>query len=365
MRPFPLAMLLAPLVFLTGTLHALDVGEKAPSLTSAAWVKGGPAEVGKGLLLVEFWATWCGPCKTSIPHLTKLGEKYKDKLTIAGLSSEEEEVVKPFVTAQGANMEYHVGVADESLNQGYMTGRDGIPFSFLIGADGVVLWVGHPMAIEPVLAAVVAGTFDAKAEGARAKTRQELQEMLQEDPGADQDGFLAKVTAKATAMLRDDPSDEMAFQVAVGVAKHRQDHAGVRAVLAGIPVATLSGGRAAEIAIAVAGDPDAADRNLDLAWAFAERALVAAPGEAQSHSAAAHVRYALGMLDEAIAEQLLATKADPEHAADLLFYREALRLRDLAKAGKPLTPPATLPAAKPLPAVKPAAPASTGAGNVP
>ena len=365
MRISPLALLLTSVLAIPGGLMALDVGEKAPALTSAAWVKGGAAEVGKGLLLVEFWATWCGPCKTSIPHLTKLAAKYPGKLTIAGLSSEEEEVVKPFVAAQGANMEYHVGVADESLNQSYMKDRDGIPFSFLIGADGVVLWVGHPMELDGVLEAVVAGTFDAKAEGARAARRAELQELLQQDPGADQNAFLAKVSAKAAALLHDDANDEMGFQVAVGVAKHRQDHAAVRAVLTGLPLDKLSGARAAEIAITVAGDPEVTDRNLDLAWALAERAVAAAPDDATAHVAAARVRYALGLLDEAIAAQEQATKLDPDLGGDLLFYREALRLRELAKAGKPLTPPATLPAPKPLPEIKTMAPPSGGAGNVP
>lgn len=366
MRITPLALLLTSLIVLTHGLPALDVGDKAPALTSAAWVKNGPADVGKGLLLVEFWATWCGPCKTTIPHLTKLGKRYGDKLTIAGLSSEEEEVVKPFVTAQGPAMDYHVGVADEALNQSYMEGRDGIPFSFLIGADGVVLWVGHPMEIEPVLAAVVAGTFDAKAASLRAKKHQELQELLQQDPGADQEGFLAKVSAQAAALLKDDPSDEMAFQVSVGVAKHRKDSAGVRTVLASLPIAQLSGSRAAELAITISGDPAVADRNLDIAWALADRAVSAAPTEANSHLAAARVRYALGMLEEAILAQEQAAKREPELAADLLFYREALRLRDLAKAGKPLTAPAVVPAsAKPVPEIKTMAPPAADANTVP
>lgn len=359
MRITPVALLFTSLIALTGGLQALEVGDKAPALTSAAWVKNGPAEVGKGLLLVEFWATWCGPCKTSIPHLTKLGKQYGDKLSIAGLSNEDEEVVKPFVTAQGAAMDYHVGVTDEALNQAYMEGRDGIPFSFLVGADGVVVWVGHPMSIEPILAAVVAGTFDAKTEGLRAKKRQELQELLQQDPGTDQEGFLAKVSAQAGALLKEDPSDEMAFQVSVGVAKHRKDSAGVRAVLASLPIAQISGSRAAELAVTISGDPAVADRNLDIAWALAERALSAAADEANSHLAAARVRYALGMLEEAIVAQEQAAKREPALADDLLFYREALRLRDLAKAGKPLTAPAVAPVlAKPLPVVKPVTPAN-------
>lgn len=365
MRISPLALLLTSVLAVPSWLQAVEVGEKAPSLTSAAWVKGGPAEIGKGLVLVEFWATWCPPCRVTIPNLTKLAKKYAGKLTVVGLSDEEEEVVKPFVTGQGDAMDYHVGVAEEGLHQAYMDGHVGIPFAFLVGADGVVLWAGHVQGLEQVVAAVIDGTFDAKAEAAHAKRRQELQDMLQEDPGADQKALLARISAKALALLHEDPSDEEAFKVAMGVAKHGHDHAGVRAVLSSLPLAQLAGTQAAEIALLVADDPEVADRNLDLAWALAERAVAAAPDEAIAHAAAAHVRYALGLLEEAIVAQEQATKLDPGLGADLLFFREAMRLRDLAKAGKPLTPPATLPAPKPLPEIKTMAPPSGGAGNVP
>src|SRR6476661_7319275 len=59
---------------------ALVVGDPAPKITVSKWVKGTPVanfEKGK-LYVVEFWATWCGPCKVSIPHLTELAKQYKN-----------------------------------------------------------------------------------------------------------------------------------------------------------------------------------------------------------------------------------------------------------------------------------------------
>ena len=62
-----------------GDNNTLSVGDPAPKLAVKEFVKGEPLkdlEKGK-TYVVEFWATWCGPCRTSIPHLTELQKKHK------------------------------------------------------------------------------------------------------------------------------------------------------------------------------------------------------------------------------------------------------------------------------------------------
>ena len=66
----------------------LKIGDKAPALQVAKWLKGTPVkafEPGK-VYVVEFWATWCGPCKQSIPHLTELQKKYAGKVKFVGVA---------------------------------------------------------------------------------------------------------------------------------------------------------------------------------------------------------------------------------------------------------------------------------------
>src|SRR3974390_3519188 len=79
----------------------LKVGDPAPKLQVGKWVQGEPVkgfEHGKAYI-VEFWATWCGPCRASIPHLNDIHNKYKDKgLVVIGQDCSEpnENLVAPF-----------------------------------------------------------------------------------------------------------------------------------------------------------------------------------------------------------------------------------------------------------------------------
>jgi thiol-disulfide isomerase/thioredoxin len=126
------------------------LGAPAQPLTGLEWVKGGPVEMKTGTVyVVEFWATWCPPCRVSIPHLTELQHKYKDKnLVIVGISTEKPSVVRPFVEQKGNEMNYVVAVdTTGTVSRAYMNTyrRNTIPSAFVVGADGNVAWVGHPM----------------------------------------------------------------------------------------------------------------------------------------------------------------------------------------------------------------------------
>jgi zinc protease len=71
-------------------------GEKAPKFVVEDWANGEPTLKGK-ILLVDFWATWCGPCRGLIPHMNELHEKYKNDIAVIGLSDQKADVISEFL----------------------------------------------------------------------------------------------------------------------------------------------------------------------------------------------------------------------------------------------------------------------------
>ena len=127
----------------------LKVGDPAPALAVDKWVKGEPvAALQKGTVyVVECWATWCGPCRATIPHLTELQKKYKEAVFIGVAVNDEISKVKEFVKTMGDKMDYRVGTDDKnktSKNWLDAAGQDGIPCAFVVDKAGKLAWVGHP-----------------------------------------------------------------------------------------------------------------------------------------------------------------------------------------------------------------------------
>lgn len=166
----------------------LKIGDPAPPILAAKWFKGPPVtEFDPNLVyVVEFWATWCGPCKESIPHLTELAKKYDGKARIVGVSIWETAktnqvkrlaTVGKFVANMGDKMDYSVAADD---NEGFMAKNwmaaaeeNGIPTAFIVGRDGKLAWVGYPWAgLDEKLEQTIAGTLDAQAVQAEAAQRQ-------------------------------------------------------------------------------------------------------------------------------------------------------------------------------------------------
>jgi len=187
-----MAMLLATTAGTTLALAAepsLKVGDPAPKLQNGKWVQGEPVkEFQKGkAYIVEFWATWCGPCRVSIPHLNEIHNKYKDKgLIVIGQDcwERDESLVEPFVKKMGDKMTYAVAFDDKDGDEkGKMAttwmaaaGRNGIPSAFLVDTKGLIAWIGHPMQLkETVIEDVLAGKFDVRKAAATYEQEQKTQ----------------------------------------------------------------------------------------------------------------------------------------------------------------------------------------------
>ena len=94
-------------------------------------------------LLVEFWATWCPPCRKSIPHLNEIYSKYKAQgLQIVGITDEDEATVKKF--QKQIPMDYNVAInTPGAIYEKF--GIQAIPTAFLVDKTGKIVWTGHPM----------------------------------------------------------------------------------------------------------------------------------------------------------------------------------------------------------------------------
>jgi len=96
------------------------------------------------VVLVDLWATWCGPCVAAMPELIALQDKYKDKnFEVVGLVTDDEspESIKKF--AQAKNLNYQLGYADVKLMSEFIkiTRLPGIPQSILINREGKMVGV--------------------------------------------------------------------------------------------------------------------------------------------------------------------------------------------------------------------------------
>jgi thiol-disulfide isomerase/thioredoxin len=150
----------------SGVARAADAelmpGSMAPRIAVKHWVKGSPVTSfsDNGTYVVEFWATWCGPCIESIPHITELAKK-NPSVKFVGVSIWEDDSsdsVAKFVAKMGPKMDYHIayGGNQDGMALTWMkaAAQNGIPTAFIV-KNQKIQWIGHPMMLEAPLAEVL------------------------------------------------------------------------------------------------------------------------------------------------------------------------------------------------------------------
>ena len=160
-----------PAVCMAG--NDLTIGDKAPEIEISHWLKGSPVESFESgqIYVLEFWATWCGPCRANMPHLSEMQEKFADyDVTIIGVSDEKlQKVVKFLCKADSEevlwNQKIHYTLAadpDETTHDAYMrpAAQNTIPKAFIIGRDTRIEWIGYPGEMEAVLDQVVRDSWN-------------------------------------------------------------------------------------------------------------------------------------------------------------------------------------------------------------
>lgn len=189
----------------------LTIGSPAPALDVEHWISDGEGRFepitdfeSDRVYVVEFWATWCGPCIASMPHLVELQKEFADRqVQVISISDEDMETVDAFLkrpytarkaaatkTAEadddgdedgGEDEKKEVAATVEPSTYGELTSayclttdpdrsvftsymkaaaQNGIPTSFIVGKSGLVEWIGHPMRMDEPLLQVVDGTWD-------------------------------------------------------------------------------------------------------------------------------------------------------------------------------------------------------------
>ncbi|HJP91373.1 MAG TPA: TlpA disulfide reductase family protein [Pyrinomonadaceae bacterium] len=109
------------------------------------------------VLLVNLWATWCGPCRMETPELVKLHKEYHGRgVEMIGLSTEDPVASAESVTefVREFHVDYHVGWATRELALTLMRGQTSIPQSFIIARDGRIVrrFIGfNPLTTPPQL----------------------------------------------------------------------------------------------------------------------------------------------------------------------------------------------------------------------
>ncbi|MGC4006771.1 MAG: redoxin family protein [Pirellulales bacterium] len=278
-------------------LPELMIGDAAPKLQLGAWVKGEPVKEldPDKIYVLEFWATWCGPCVKAMPHVTELQEKYKDKKVVVlgvNVADEEDADVGEFVKKQGEKIGYRVVRDDLTGNEkGKMVetwlepaGQEGIPVSYVV-EKGKIAWIGHPDKLGDVLAQVVDGKWDVKkareefiANNERADKMIALQEkMVEKAKAGDIDGALGVVdelvkldpeTAKGAEMMK--------FHILLQMQEYEKAY-GMNAKL--FDKYKDESEILNEIAWTIMDDEDLDQRDFDMSMKFAVRANEVAKGE--------------------------------------------------------------------------------------
>ena len=160
----------------------------AGSLAGLKMVQGQEVRFGEGVVVVEFWATWCRSCRESISHLNELSLKYKNGVKFIGITAEGVDEVKPFIAKMGDEFTYPVGLdIGGKVSDNYRIQH--IPAAFVVDKAGIVTWQGHPA--DKVLDAAIESAMDGST-------------LLTSEPSTTVDASNAQQSDTGKPMLRPD-----------------------------------------------------------------------------------------------------------------------------------------------------------------
>ena len=340
----------------TVTADLMTVGSKAPALDIEHWLSDGNGTFSKvrgfkpdKIYVIEFWATWCGPCIASIPHLSELQKKYADKnVQIISVSQEDLPTVEGFLANKVTGKAETYGQLtsnycltsdpDGSVQNAYMKAsqQNGIPTAFIVGKDGRIDWIGHPIEMDQPLQSIVDDRWDREQFATDFKLKQEIDQGLQRamkfvEQGKFKDGLVILET-----LINKSPADSdligqvkmIRFSILLSTQnplattaleqmtqENKSDPGLLNQLSWGVVELSLSGKPVERSLI------DAARSTVDIA-------VNTSPNDAAILDTQAHLALMQGRLNQAIQIQSKAVlQANPEIKSDLENFLEYLRYR--------------------------------------
>jgi len=306
------------------TISFLSIGDPAPSLEGTQWLKGTAPVFKKQITVIEFWKNSCGNCRAQIPHMTSLQQKYGDRISIAALSKEPLETIEEFLKKNGDRMGFAVGKINKDLSEHYMTGIPGVPYAYVVNRDGLIIWKGHPSAIDEIIAKAVEGTVDVE----RLKKISDIEESLNavlysNDP--------EQIRPIFHELLEADPTNELALKVGIEVAIYDSEPGIIKEIFDKIQLAGLSGYKSNSFAKMLVTQSEIEYRYPEAALKFALHAIKEDPDNDEYMDTYANVLYCLGDIEKAIEWGKKALARNPNnnsYRSRLDYYLSIRKIRE-------------------------------------
>ena len=124
-------------------------GKEGPAFKVDQWWNGQPDPTNK-LIVIDFWATWCPPCRAAIPHMNDLAKAYPNDVCCVGVTNESSAAFDKGVLKENlgkSKFAYAVALAPGQEMYNFFSVRS-IPHAVIISSDGMVRWQGHPMELD-------------------------------------------------------------------------------------------------------------------------------------------------------------------------------------------------------------------------
>ena len=147
-------------------------GRTAPPFVVDRWISPEPDARGK-IAIIDFWATWCGPCIKAIPHMNQLAEQFRGKVECVGISDESKSAFETGIekkNLKGSDFRYALALDPKGRMKSAFNVR-GIPFVAVMSTDWVVRWQGHPASLtSSIVAAIIAADPGIASESSNPKS---------------------------------------------------------------------------------------------------------------------------------------------------------------------------------------------------